>query len=79
MTYRTAIVCTGVAALCVAALVALVPSPENSPPSTEAAETPKECSTCALRHQRLGKSKEARERERAKLRELYKNSEPNSQ
>ena len=79
MKYRTAIVFTGVAALCVAALVAFVPSSENPPLQTEAAEAPKACSACTLRHQALGKSKEARERERAKLRELYKNSEPNSQ
>ena len=45
----------------------------------EAAETPKECGTCTLRHQRLGKSQEARERERAELRELFENSEPNTQ
>jgi hypothetical protein len=52
---------------------------ENDPPQTVAAEAPVVCSACTLRHQGLGKLKETRERERAELRELFKNSELNSQ
>ena len=79
MKHRTTICLTGVAALCVAALVAFVPFMENAPPQTVAAEAPVVCSACTLRHQGLGKLKETRERERAELRELFKNSELNSQ
>lgn len=79
MKHRTTIWLTGVVALCLTALVPFVLSSENPHPETVAAEALKECSTCTLRHQALGKSKETRERERAKLRELFKNSEASSQ
>jgi hypothetical protein len=75
MKYRAIICLTGVAALGVAALVAFVPSYENAPPQTVDAEAPKECSSCTLRHQGLGKSEDTRERERAELRELLKQSQ----
>jgi hypothetical protein len=79
MKYRAIICLAGVTALGVAALVAFAPSLENAPPQTVAAEAPTECSACTLRHQGLGKIKEVRERERAELRELLKNSKSNSQ
>lgn len=79
MKVRTAILFTGVAALCLAALVAFIPSSEDSASQTEAAEAPTECNSCTLRHQALSKPKDVREREGAELRRLFERSKSNSQ
>ena len=75
MNVRIAIVVAGDAALSVAALAAFVPGSESPSEEAEAAQAPVECSTCTLRHQRLGKGKEAREREGAELRRLFEKSQ----
>ncbi len=70
---------TGLAALCVAGLVAYTSFSVDAPLQSEDADASQECSSCTLRHQSLGKRKETRDRERVELREIFENSDPDTQ
>ena len=54
------------------------PAPAEPPPPDEV-EASQECDSCSLRHQRLGKSDEEKERERANLKKIFENSQTNDQ
>ncbi len=70
---------TGLAALCVVGVALYVSFPADYPPQSEDADASQECSSCTLRHQSLGKRKETRDRERVELREIFENSDPDTQ
>jgi len=74
MKYRKATLMACGAAFCVTVLAAVLILQEFHASNTASLENPQNCDSCTLRHHALGKSQEALDKERAKLRELYEQS-----